>query len=104
MTDSSEHAVLVARFNFRPEAEIARGFLEAAGISSALQVDDGGGAFGAPLTFTAGSFASILVLEEDAGAARSLLSDNGFTVLDDAGNEVPPPPEAADEGSADDVS
>ena len=99
MTDSSEHAVLVARFNLRPEAEIARGFLEAAGISSALQVDDGGGAFGAPLSFTAGSFTGILVLEDDATAARQLLSDNGFTILDDQGREVAPPEtEAEGEG------
>lgn len=90
MSEANEHAVLVARFNQRTEAELARGFLDAAGITSALQVDDGGGAFGAPLPFTAGGFAGVLVLEEDARAARELLLDNGYTILDDDGREVEP--------------
>lgn len=89
MTDP-DHAVLVARFNFRPEAEVARGFLEEADISSVLQVDDGGGAFGAPLTFTLESFAGLLVLEEDAEKARQVLLEAGYTVLDDEGGEVSP--------------
>ena len=90
MSDPNTHAVLVARFNLRPEAEVARGFLEEAGVSSVLQVDDGGGAFGAPLTFSINSFAGLLVLEEDADQARQVLSDAGFTVLDEEGGERSP--------------
>ena len=89
MTDP-DHAVLVARFNTRHEAEVARGFLESAEIESVLQADDGGGAFGAPLTFSLDSFAGLLVLEEDAEETRTLLLDAGFTVLDEAGEEVDP--------------
>lgn len=89
MTDP-DHAVLVARFNSRPEAEVARGFLEEAGISSVLQVDDGGGIFGAPLTFSLDSFAGVLVIEGDAEEARTVLQDAGYTTLDDEGEEVVP--------------
>ncbi len=90
MSPSHDHAVLVARFNLRPEAEVARGFLEEAGISSVLQVDDGGGAFGVPLSFSLDSFAGLLVLEEDADEARRVLLDAGFTVQSDEGEEIEP--------------
>ena len=93
MSDPNTHAVLVARFNLRPEAEVARGFLEEAGVSSVLQVDDGGGAFGAPLSYSINSFAGLLVLETDADQARQVLSDAGFTVIDGDGKEQQPPPQ-----------
>lgn len=89
------HAVLIARFNLRSEAEVARGFLEQAEVSSVLQVDDGGGAFGAPLSFSLDSFAGLLVLEEDATRARRLLLEAGYTVLGDDGREIEPEGDAA---------
>ena len=89
MTDP-DIQVLVARFNTRPEADIAKGFLDDAEIGSVVRADDGGGAFGAPLTFSMDSFAEIVVLGEHAEEARQLLLDAGYTVLDDEGQEVEP--------------
>lgn len=89
MTESDSD-IVVARFNTRPEAEIAKGFLEQAEIGCVLRADDGGGAFGAPLSYTLDSFAELVVLTEDAGRARQLLLDDGFTVLDEDGEEVEP--------------
>jgi hypothetical protein len=89
VTDPGTEA-LVARFNGRAEADIARGFLEQAGITSVLRVDDGGGAFGVPLSYSMDSFAELVVLSENAEKARQLLLDDGYTILDANGNEVEP--------------
>jgi hypothetical protein len=78
MSQSFEGVVAVARFNLRHEAEIARGFLEAEGIESFVRADDGGGAFGVPLSYTLDSFAEIFVAAEDAERARDILKDAGF--------------------------
>lgn len=69
--------VVVARFHHRHEAELARGFLSDAEIPAALSVDDGGGAFGAPLTFSEGSFATLRVRPGDREAAERVLRDAG---------------------------
>lgn len=74
---SSETTVL-ARFHHRHEAVHARGYLEEKGIRTALTADDGGGAFGAPLTFSPGSFATLSVRAEDRERARDLLEELGF--------------------------
>lgn len=89
MSQSFEDVVPVARFNLRHEAEIARGFLEEAGIESFVRADDGGGAFGVPLSYTLDSFAEIFVSAEDADRARAILSDAGFdgAADDDSGEE-----------------
>lgn len=75
---SEGHTVVVATFNRRHEAELARGFLADAGIEAAVSADDGGGAFGVPLTFSPSSFATVSVRSEDAEAAREVLREAGF--------------------------
>lgn len=74
----SERTVVVATFNRRHEAEMARGFLAEAGIDAAVAADDGGGAFGVPLTFSPSSFATVTVRAEDEEEARRVLEDAGF--------------------------
>lgn len=69
---------IVATFLHRHEAELARGFLTGAGIPTAVTADDGGGAFGMPLTFTQSSFATVRVRSEDAERARQVLRDAGM--------------------------
>lgn len=70
--------MVLARFAHRHQAELARGYLKDAGIPSVLTVDDGGGAFGAPLTFTLASFATVRVRPEDVERAREVLEDAGL--------------------------
>lgn len=65
------HLVCVQAFRTRPEAELAQAFLEAAGIRTAVRVDDAGGTEPA-LTFTTGG-AKVLVDLADAARARGLL-------------------------------
>ena len=69
---------MVATFNRRHEAEMARGFLVEAGIDAAVTADDGGGAFGVPLTFSPSSFATVSVRREDEEEAREVLRDAGI--------------------------
>lgn len=69
---------MVATFQHRHQAEMARGYLEDAGVRAAVSADDGGGAFGVPLTFSEASFATVRVLEDDAADARRILRDGGF--------------------------
>lgn len=84
MTGSgSDRTVVVATFGHRHEAEMARGYLQDAGIPAAISADDGGGAFGAPLTFSEASFATVAVMEADAADAERLLREGGF--LEDPG-------------------
>lgn len=74
----SDRTVVVATFARRHRAETARGFLEDAGIPAAVSADDGGGAFGAPLMFSRSGFATVSVMEPDAGAAERVLREGGF--------------------------
>lgn len=73
----ASRSVVVATFHHRHQAETARGLLEGAGIRAAVSADDGGGAFGLPLTFTLKSFATVSVLEDDAEEAESILREAG---------------------------
>jgi hypothetical protein len=69
MTDSE--LVVVHTFNNRPEADLAKSALEAAGIDAMVQADDGGGM--RPALAWAGSGMHILVRAEDAEVAREVL-------------------------------
>lgn len=71
MSGSGEvREVILARFRYRHEAELAAGFLIDAGIPYRLQIDDAGGVdFGA--TFTRPPV--LWVREEDAAEAREVL-------------------------------
>lgn len=73
-----EGTVVVATFTRRHEAEMARGFLTEAGIEATVSADDGGGAFGVPLTFSPSSFATVSVRREDERQAHEVLRDAGF--------------------------
>lgn len=74
----SDRTVVVATFSHRHQAEIARGYLEDAGIRAAVSADDGGGAFGVPLTFSEASYATVRVIEDDAADAERALREGGF--------------------------
>jgi hypothetical protein len=64
---------IIARYGTRYEAELAQGFLENAGIESALVTDDAGGALaGLGLTNP-----RLLVRLEDAKKARAALEEAG---------------------------
>ena len=71
--------VVVGRYAHRHEAELARGFLEEAGIRAAVTADDGGGSFGVPLAYSRASFATVRVRREDAERAREVLRSAGMT-------------------------
>lgn len=73
-----EREVVVARFNYRHEAELARGYLEDAGIASVLAADDAAG-IEAGLTFS--NPAELKVEAARAEEARRVLRDAG--VLDE---------------------
>jgi len=67
--------VVVARFHYRHEAELAYGYLTDAGIDAGLFIDDVGGmevglAFSNP--------ARLVVRAEDADEARSILQSAGM--------------------------
>lgn len=64
--------VVVAEYGSRHEAELAKSYLDGAGIPSVLSVDDSGGAF-AGMSFSAP--ARVLVRAEDADRARAALED-----------------------------
>lgn len=74
----SDRTVVVATFPHRHLAEMARGYLEDAGIRAAVSADDGGGAFGVPLTFSEASFATVRVIEDDVPAAERALREAGY--------------------------
>ncbi len=65
---------VLARFGYRHEAELARGFLDDAGIESALFVDDAGGNLGLTLE----NEALLLVRADDAERARGVLQEAGM--------------------------
>ena len=60
---------VVATFKYRHEAEVARSFLEMAGIESMIATDDGGGAYPGALMA-----ARLIVREEDETRAREVLA------------------------------
>ena len=66
---------IVARFHYRHEAELARGYLESAGVDSALLIDDAGG-MDVGLAFV--NPARIVVRAEDEERARQVLVDAGM--------------------------
>ena len=66
---------IVARFHYRHEAELAHGFLESAGVDSALHIDDAGG-MDVGLAFV--NPARIVVRAEDEERARQILVDVGM--------------------------
>jgi len=67
---SADDLVIVATFQSRPEAELARGALEAAGIAATIHSDDAGGMRPA-MAFSNG--ARVIVRSDDAKAARQIL-------------------------------
>ncbi|HSK21460.1 MAG TPA: hypothetical protein VK912_20060 [Longimicrobiales bacterium] len=67
--------VVVARFNYRHEAEYARGFLDDAALESALYFDDAGG-IEMGLSFS--NPARLIVRQQDAARARELLTAAGL--------------------------
>lgn len=69
---------VVATFHHRHEAEMAKGYLEDAEIRAVVTADDGGGAFGMPLTFSVESYATVRVRADEAGRAREVLADAGL--------------------------
>lgn len=66
---------VVARFNYRHEAEYARGFLDDAAMDSALYCDDAGG-LEMGLSFS--NPARLIVRQQDAARARELLTAAGL--------------------------
>lgn len=75
--------VPLATFNHRHEAELARGYLEEAGIPAALSVDDGGGAFGLPIATGGAGFPTLFVREADMERARQILEATGMVGHDE---------------------
>ena len=67
----SDDLVIVASFAGRPEAELARSALEAAGIDSMIRADDGGSM--RPAMAWAGVGFQVIVREWDAAEARVIL-------------------------------
>ncbi len=78
---SRKDLVVVARFGYRHEAELAHGFLEDAGVPAALFVDDAGGA---ELGMAFSNPAEVAVAPEHAEQAREVLRAAGFETLDGA--------------------
>lgn len=69
---SERELVVVGRYHYRHEAELARGFLESAGIPSLLNIDDAGGA---EIGLAFANPARLRVRAEDAEEARRVLGD-----------------------------
>lgn len=78
MRDRDPKVVRLARFRSRHEAELARGYLEDAGIPAVLSADDGGGSFGLPVPAGVSGFATLHVREPDLERAREVLGEAGF--------------------------
>ena len=66
---------VVARFHYRHEAELAYGYLEEAGVPTALFIDDAGG-MDVGLAFV--NPARLVVRAEDEQRAREVLTDAGM--------------------------
>ena len=67
---------IVARFHYRHEAELAHGYLETAGVESALLIDDAGG-MDVGMAFV--NPARLVVRVEDESRARDVLTDVGMS-------------------------
>jgi len=66
---------VVARFHYRHEAELAQGYLEDAGVPTALFIDDAGG-MDVGMAFV--NPARLVVRLEDEQRAREVLADIGM--------------------------
>ena len=66
---------VVAHFHYRHEAELAHGYLDSAGVDSALHIDDAGG-IDVGLAFV--NPARLVVRAEDEERAREVLVDAGI--------------------------
>ena len=71
MNEADQMVEVGGGYATRSDAELAQGALAAAGISSVIAADDAGGAY--PFDLTGG--ARLLVEEDDAGDAATVLSD-----------------------------
>lgn len=80
---SHHETVVVATFHHRHQAEMARGYLEHEDIPAVVTADDGGGAFGMPLTFSLDSFATVRVRQQEAEQAREVLENAGLLEPDE---------------------
>ena len=67
--------VIVARFHYRHETELAHGYLESAEVDSILHIDDAGG-MDVGLAFV--NPARLVVRAEDEERARQVLLDAGI--------------------------
>ena len=67
----SDDLVVARTFNSRPEADLARGALEAAGIDSMVRADSGGDM--RPAIAWAGDGFQVVVRTEDVDTAREIL-------------------------------
>lgn len=67
-------ATLVASFNYRHEAEYAKGFLDQAGVPSILSIDD---AAGMQVGMAFSNPARLLVQKDDEAKAREVLKNAG---------------------------
>ena len=76
MSANPDDVVLLRTFSYRHEGELARTTLEAAGIESALLVDDAGGAQ-VGLSFS--NPARLMVRQADLDAAREILDESGLS-------------------------
>lgn len=76
----SDELVVIGRFNTRPEAELARATLSAAGIESLARADDAGGMQPA-LDWTSGGI-EVIVRKEDADEARDILGGVARPIAD----------------------
>ena len=76
---------VVARFHYRHEAELAHGYLEDAGVPTALFIDDAGG-MDVGLAFV--NPARVVVRVEDEKRAREVLTDVGMLTDGEGDPEV----------------
>jgi len=82
--------VVVQSYGLRSEAELAKGMLEDAGIQAMIQADTAGG-MREHLAWSGAGF-KVLVLENDADAARDLLTpDKAIEIPEDFQAGEPPP-------------
>lgn len=77
--------VVIARFGYRHEAELAKGYLDHAGIYAALFADDAGGAE-VGLTFV--NSVRLMVARTDVAPALEVLQNAGIRTLEAGDNEA----------------
>lgn len=80
--------IVVQSYSSRPEADLAKGALEDAGIPAMIQADTAGG-MREHLAWSGAGF-KVLVREDDADAARELLVPNGENEIPEDYAEGPP--------------